>query len=132
MGLYFGARKRANNCLVLLRKHGRTADNGSGPIRQDLRNPRINANQTLETEICRGTMSIDENGVKGWDMDTSVRDLTCEIVEPQTNLRMTEERRADQLVKLVYGNVHVEHPGITMDLARTIVQERRAAGTLNA
>jgi hypothetical protein len=63
-----------------------------------------------------------------------MRNLTFEITNHAGPAlpRMTDEQRIDQLVKLAYGNVHVEHPRITMDFARQIVEERRAAGTLNA
>jgi hypothetical protein len=61
-------------------------------------------------------------------MDTFVRYLAREPNRP----RMTEQERVDQLVNLVYGNVHVEHPAVTMDLVRKVVQERRAAGTMDA
>lgn len=65
-------------------------------------------------------------------MDTPVRYLACDAIDNGPALRMTEEQRMEQLAVLVYGNVHVEHPAITMELARKIVQKRRAAGTLNA
>ena len=64
-------------------------------------------------------------------MDAPVPYLTCETIENVTAVQMTEQQYIDQLVGMIYGNVHVEHAGVTLELARKVVQERIAAGTLD-
>jgi len=54
-----------------------------------------------------------------------------QAVADAKGLRMTEQQRADQLVSRVFGNVHIEYPEVTRELVRTVVQNRRNAGTVN-
>jgi hypothetical protein len=77
-------------------------------------------------------MEIGDQHREGGILETPVRDLNGETTENGTMPRMTEQQRADQLVNRVYGNVRVEHPGVTIELVRKVVEERRAAGTLDA
>lgn len=43
---------------------------------------------------------------------------------------MNEEQRTRQLIGRVFGNVHIEYPGVTREFVRQVVQERRAAGAI--
>ncbi len=43
---------------------------------------------------------------------------------------MTDEERDEQIVQRVYGNVHMEHPAITLDMVRQVLKERRRVSTL--
>ena len=64
-------------------------------------------------------------------MRTSVHYMYYQAVADAKGLRMTEQQRADQLVSRVFGNVHIEYPEVTRELVRTVVQNRRNAGTVN-
>jgi hypothetical protein len=60
--------------------------------------------------------------------------LYYEALEADRHIRITEEERQEQLVSRVYGNIHMEQPGVTKELVRELVLkyfgERKADASL--
>jgi hypothetical protein len=48
--------------------------------------------------------------------------LYYQALEAARHVRMTEEQREEQLISRVYGNIHLEQPGLTRELVRELVK----------
>lgn len=60
--------------------------------------------------------------------------LYYQALEAARHVHMTEIEREEQLISRVYGNIHLEQPGITKELVRQLVRkslrERNADATV--
>lgn len=56
--------------------------------------------------------------------------LYFQALEAAQRVHMTEIEREEQLISRVYGNIHLEQPGVTKELVRELV--RRSLRERNA
>lgn len=49
--------------------------------------------------------------------------LYYQALEAARHVHMTETEREEQLISRVYGNIHLEQPGVTKELVRELVRE---------
>ncbi len=58
--------------------------------------------------------------------------LYYQALEAAQRVRMTDNEREEQLISRVYGNIHLEQPGVTRELIRELVQKSHREGDSDA
>lgn len=51
--------------------------------------------------------------------------LYYQAIEAARAYRMTEVEREEQLIRRVYGNIHLEQPAVTKEMVRELVTKHR-------